>query len=1415
MNEILREIEYAGYLLGDSLDYIERHPQFGHLDYPPKGYVFTQNPSSIETVDSLLLTAIIDELDIGSPPPKTNHPVVDHAAAELFKVAENAVKYGASINDIREFLRTRNIKQNMRLPDSTQLAFIPTFPLSVCSTPWAVEIEDSITLFYPYLANGRTASLEVFNLTCYPVVKALLESDMCKALITHMRSTAENLGILFASEIIQRKVVYAPLGVKLPDISTRKSSTDGDSLNLLFTNSWHQDPYSFYIRGGHDVLEAFSILVEKYPNLNLIIRSTVPELSAKHAALVASHPRVKLLQQFLPADDLHRLMLNTDIYLIPAARVHVVSVLQAMSYGIPVVASDGWGFSEYVDHGVNGMVVAGRYGKCSWMDHDTGILREDYWSISTPDGITPQIVDGLVEALSQLVEDVELRRRLSWQARVDTETKFTVEQWNRVLGACFDKIFDFGSLAAEASAGRANVRGLSRKVMSANHRLSPKFGQEHSADNWHDGGRRLSYRAQPLLLEEGYKGFNIVHYESRYYGLSQALGVINIARIRDYTFKDYQRRGLCFIGTSVEEVKQLILQANPVPPKPAVSGDRGLNVEGSDHEDIDPSLPEEELSQTYIRKLGLPDLGLLKGMPDFLTISSAKTGTTWLFENLRCHPQIFLPEQKELQYFTFYWQRYDISWYLKHFQNGIGLTKGEISPGYGNLPYFVLRLLYRLSPSLKLIYLMRQPVERTWSQVKHLYRTPGYLFDIDDGESHSRDDLDRTLLELIEPSTHVSNDYLTDIKRWLSIFPKQQLYVGFYESIQDDPIKLLTEVFDHLGVSAIADWSEFPISSIINATVEKTIPDSLKSALNALYKQPVCELAEFLKTQFNLDLPSEWLSIVQEPAVPERNIPPSESDLSTLLQTTYNDYLSLDREWWLRSAIMTPAPAIMHPVLVEAGYQGFNLVTYRGKVYGLAQSLGDLDLTRLDAPTLNTYQDRGECVIGTSLEEAKRLIAQVGPAWPELIEAGYQGFNLVAYRRKVYGLALLLGHLDITRLDDPTLRAHQEQGLCFIGRSMEEVKQLIRQDYPWRELGLDLRDVNPINSMIGTDESFYLHWLSREYYRGAGEIIDSGPLLGGSTYALASGLQKNNNVSNKTKRIYSYDLFRFFAGFTASVLPEAKFKEGDSLLPLFLQNTRPYQDLIKVYAGDLLKKRWTGQPVEILFVDVAKSWKLHNHIIKEFFGCLIPNRSIVIYQDYYQYYCYWIHITMRYLSPYFEVVHRPNGGSLGFMLTKELPSTLLKVDYSTFFTKAQAIALMDQALLSLQGTHKLIVMTAKVRLLCDYREYERARSISQEIRQSPDWQDWLLYDVVQSEQDIPAHILSPGLQKRHLLAGFSRNYNLFKHNQWMYAVPVSVPQFDITNEKDRNSPGILRAKTLSEARELIGEAIQPRSAFSD
>jgi glycosyltransferase involved in cell wall biosynthesis len=277
-------------------------------------------------------------------------------------------------------------------------------------------------------------------------VKTLLESDQCKGIITHMKSTAQMVPTLFGSEKITNKVHYAPLGIKAPSRWQRHEVDEPEQIHLIFINSWCQVPANFYVRGGLDVLEAFATLRVRYPQLRLTLRSSIPGLD-DHYRRILEDGWVRVIERYMPGDEMSSLLAGSHIFLLPAARVHILSLLQAMSYGLAVVASDGWGIEEYVSHERNGLIVKGRYGKTSWADYEAGLLREVYEPTHTAD---PTVVEGIIEAVSRLVEDSALRRRLGRTAREDVQNTYTLEGWNRGLKDVFDKILLPAQAAREA-----------------------------------------------------------------------------------------------------------------------------------------------------------------------------------------------------------------------------------------------------------------------------------------------------------------------------------------------------------------------------------------------------------------------------------------------------------------------------------------------------------------------------------------------------------------------------------------------------------------------------------------------------------------------------------------------------------------------------------------------------------------------------------------------------------------------------------------------------------------------------------------------------------------------------------------------------------------------------------------------------
>jgi hypothetical protein len=134
----------------------------------------------------------------------------------------------------------------------------------------------------------------------------------------------------------------------------------------------------------------------------------------------------------------------------------------------------------------------------------------------------------------------------------------------------------------------------------------------------------------------------------------------------------------------------------------------------------------------------------LSRFPDFLIVGPQRTGTTWLHAHLRFHPEIFLAEPKELFFFSRLktrdhprFQSDDLSWYLRFFEdptwrwlakNAVTLwrqrttyhprVRGEATASYAALDRDVIDEIAALNPEIKVIMMIRDPVDRAWSHAK-------------------------------------------------------------------------------------------------------------------------------------------------------------------------------------------------------------------------------------------------------------------------------------------------------------------------------------------------------------------------------------------------------------------------------------------------------------------------------------------------------------------------------------------------------------------------------------------------------------------------------------------------------------------------------------------------------------------------
>lgn len=241
-------------------------------------------------------------------------------------------------------------------------------------------------------------------------------------------------------------------------------------------------------------------------------------------------------------------------------------------------------------------------------------------------------------------------------------------------------------------------------------------------------------------------------------------------------------------------------------------------------------------------------------LPDFLGIGAMKSGTTWLYENLRCHPDAYLPDRKELYYFSHAFYDGRLKRYSSQFQKGAGKIKGEITPGYATIPVERIRFIRRVMPNVRLIFIARNPIDRSWSEAyMNLIAKPG--------KSIAEVTGDELIDYLTTGGCCRRSDYLQILDSWHSIFPSDQLFLGTLDEIRQNPVDFLTRLFLFLGLSTDVDWSCFPASNVVKPRYESNrmvyrgevsgdtspshmlMPDEVRDLLSDIYAPQIEELA--------------------------------------------------------------------------------------------------------------------------------------------------------------------------------------------------------------------------------------------------------------------------------------------------------------------------------------------------------------------------------------------------------------------------------------------------------------------------------------------------------------------------------------------------------------------------------------------
>ncbi|MEM8504079.1 MAG: sulfotransferase [Cyanobacteria bacterium P01_D01_bin.1] len=179
-------------------------------------------------------------------------------------------------------------------------------------------------------------------------------------------------------------------------------------------------------------------------------------------------------------------------------------------------------------------------------------------------------------------------------------------------------------------------------------------------------------------------------------------------------------------------------------------------------------------------------------LPNVIIIGAMKAGTTSLHHYLNLHPDIQMSRQKELNFFSEnkHWKK-GVEWYRSHFV-GEAAIHGESSPNYTRYPFrqATAQRMAAVVPNVKLIYLVRHPIERIISHYLHKY-----------AEGKENKSINEALASLDENMYVSGSQYFTQLEQYLQFFPPDNILVVASEALSQFPQDTMMRVFQFLGVS--------------------------------------------------------------------------------------------------------------------------------------------------------------------------------------------------------------------------------------------------------------------------------------------------------------------------------------------------------------------------------------------------------------------------------------------------------------------------------------------------------------------------------------------------------------------------------------------------------------------------------------
>jgi hypothetical protein len=263
-------------------------------------------------------------------------------------------------------------------------------------------------------------------------------------------------------------------------------------------------------------------------------------------------------------------------------------------------------------------------------------------------------------------------------------------------------------------------------------------------------------------------------------------------------------------------------------------------------------------------------------LPNLIVIGAAKCGTTALHRYLDLHPEISMSRVKEPGFFCSSedWSR-RLGWYESLF--GSAKVRGESSPSYTNFPRNrgVPERIASLVPDARLVYLVRDPVDRTITQYRFGRWVAGYEYGTPDD----------ALSDLETSRVVLQSRYAYQLEQYLPFFSLSSICLVESGNLRNRPVETLQRIFRFLEVD---DSFTSPAFSQAHYQTETTLPANRlgRRARTLAYRVFGRGRARLLQARLPMLLQRPFLTNIEIPNV----------DLDPALRAKLEAYLKKDAD---------------------------------------------------------------------------------------------------------------------------------------------------------------------------------------------------------------------------------------------------------------------------------------------------------------------------------------------------------------------------------------------------------------------------------------------------------------------------------------------------------------------------------------